>query len=203
MPGLNGLQAAAQIKRFLPDIRVLLLSGHILDAPYSEYKAQGFNFVILTKPIHPETLLNVLREKSTLEQCRGDASRILAVDDVEAHRNSLNRLLQRAGFSFIEAKTGAEAIKYSLEEQPDLILLDVNLPDENSYDVAKQLRANPATSGITIVHLTASDLSPQAKSRSLDAGTDEFLTQPIEPSALVKTLRSLLKLKYLREAAAD
>jgi two-component system cell cycle response regulator len=92
-----------------------------------------------------------------------------------------------------------EAIQKALEVVPDLVLLDLRLPDINGYDVCKELKANPKTAQVTVVHLTALDKTPEAEERSVAVGADEYLTAPIDPKRLVSRLRSLLQTKYLRD----
>src|ERR1700727_543098 len=87
-------------------------------------------------------------------------TKILAVDDNEALRYSLVRSLRDAGYQVQEAKNGAEALVLAAEF-PDLITLDVNLPDIHGFDVCKQIKSNPATSHIPILHLSSTAIDPE------------------------------------------
>jgi CheY-like chemotaxis protein len=80
--------------------------------------------------------------------------RILNVDDTDAARYAITKILTRAGFEVIEAATGAEALRKATRG-PDLVIPDVNLPDMSGLDVCRQLKANPATRNIPVLHLSA------------------------------------------------
>src|SRR6201998_2842181 len=82
---------------------------------------------------------------------RHNTIRILTVDDNEACRYSLARSLRDSGYQVVEAKTGAEAISRAAE-LPDLIPLDINLPDMNGFQVCRTIKADPATNHIPILH---------------------------------------------------
>src|SRR5579862_8962749 len=120
--------------------------------------------------------------------------RILTVDDNEALRYSLVRSLRDAGYQVIEAKTGAEAIARAAE-LPDLITLDVNLPDMNGFQVCRKIKADPATTHIPILHVSSTFVDPQSRVRGLEGGADAYLAEPIDRAELVATVGALLRLK--------
>jgi PAS domain S-box-containing protein len=122
----------------------------------------------------------------------GPRPRILNVDDDEANRYAVSRMLQGAGFEPIEARSGTEALERA-RGRPDAVLLDLRLPDLDGFEVCRRIRADPLTADLPIVHLTATYGSPDAWAAALDAGADVYLTHPVEPLVLVATLRSLLR----------
>ena len=126
--------------------------------------------------------------------------RILTVDDNEALRYSLVRSLRDAGYQVIEAKTGAEAIARAAE-LPDLITLDVNLPDMNGFQVCRKIKADPATTHIPILHVSSTFVDPQSRVRGLEGGADAYLAEPIDRAELVATVGALLRLKRAETAA--
>jgi DNA-binding response OmpR family regulator len=204
MPGINGLELAVEIKTLLPACRIILLSGHELTSRSVPYATKGYNFLLLTKPVPPGELLLKMRDEVGLDEQAEQHPKILHVDDVESHRYSVTRLLQHAGFDVTGAETGAEALAEAINHPPDLVLLDINLPDMNGFDVCRQLKESPETAKVTVVHLTASSGTPEAAAKSATVGADEFLTQPFIPAELIARLRSLLQAKYLtvdREAS--
>jgi CheY-like chemotaxis protein len=203
MPGLNGLDLAVQIKTLLPACQIVLLSGHELTSRSAPYATKGYNFVMLTKPVHPGELLEKLHEQGPVSDRHEQHPKILHVDDVESHRYSVTRLLQHAGFDVTGAGTGAEAIAEAINHPPDLVLLDINLPDMNGFDVCKHLRDNPETAEVTVVHLTASSGNPESAARSASVGADQFLTQPFIPAEFVAKLRSILQAKYLEKSPGE
>lgn len=197
MPGISGLEAAREIKQLLPGCRVIMLSGQPLASEFAPYHTKGFNFLLLSKPMHPEELLQNIGAYDDVAKHPTHRPRVLNVDDIEEHRYSISRVLARAGFEVSDAATGTEAIRKAIEFKPELVLLDIHLPDVNGYNVCKALKENPETAQIAVVHITASDKSVEAALHSAVVGADEYLTHPIVPNRLIHQLRELLQLRYL------
>jgi PAS domain S-box-containing protein len=128
---------------------------------------------------------------------------ILTVDDEPANRYAVSRVLMQAGYEVIEATTAGEALRLSLERKPDLIVLDVKLPDMSGYEVCRRLKGNPDTATILVLQVSATFVDSQDTVRSLDAGADSYLTQPVEPPVLVATVGALLRLRRAEEALRD
>lgn len=117
---------------------------------------------------------------------------ILNVDDDAAVRYVRTRVLQQAGFGVTEAATGKEALRLAAN-LPNLILLDVHLPDLNGLEVCRRLKADPATQFIPVMHLSATAREVTDTVRGLNCGADGYLTEPVEPEVLVATARALLR----------
>ena len=126
---------------------------------------------------------------------------ILNVDDDDAGRYAISRTLRQAGFDVKEASNGKEALR-GAEEQPDLILLDVNLPDINGFDVCRMIKNNPLTSHIPVLHISATYLDDESKVRGLETA-DGYLTQPVEPPVLISTIKALLRMKRAEKALRE
>ena len=126
---------------------------------------------------------------------------ILHVDDNEANRYVVSRMLRQAGFEFKEAATGEAALRLVAEQQPDLIILDVQLPDISGFEVCRRLKANPVTSSIPVLHLSASFVKSKDKVQGLESGADGYLAQPVEPIELIATVKALLRIRQAEEAA--
>ncbi|MDZ7958682.1 MAG: response regulator [Aulosira sp. DedQUE10] len=126
---------------------------------------------------------------------------ILHVEDNEANRYVVARILQDAGFTVVEAATGTAGLKAVAEHQPALVILDVKLPDISGFEVCRQIKANPETAFIPVLHLSASFTQSQDKAEGLDSGADAYLVQPVEPIELLATVRSLLRIRRAEEAA--
>ncbi|HXM44860.1 MAG TPA: ATP-binding protein [Bryobacteraceae bacterium] len=125
---------------------------------------------------------------------------IINVDDYDPGRYARTKVLAQAGFDVKEAATGREALRLASELKPELVLLDVNLPDMNGMEVCRRLKNNPVTSGIVVLHLTASSISPSNMVEGLNGGADSYLTEPIEPAVLVATIHALLRARQAEEA---
>ena len=124
---------------------------------------------------------------------------ILNVDDYEAARYARTEMLKRAGFQVLDAGTGAQALEVAAQSRPDLILLDVNLPDMDGFEVCRRLRADPGTLTVPIVHVSATFVSDRAQELAYEGGADSYLTDPVEPAVLLATIHSLLRLRRAEE----
>jgi CheY-like chemotaxis protein len=114
--------------------------------------------------------------------------KILVVEDVEDSRSILVITLERAfGYETLEAATGREAIEKALAEKPDLILMDLGLPDMPGVDAAKAIRQNPSTAHIPIIAHTAWTLSG-TRDAALEIGMVEYLEKPVPKEVLKKTV---------------
>ncbi len=121
---------------------------------------------------------------------------ILVVDDVEKNVKLLADLLTFKGYRVVTASGGVEALAKVESERPDLVLLDVMMPDVNGYDVCRQIRQHHATALLPVVMVTALDPGEE-RVKGLDAGADDFLTKPIAQAELLARVRSLLRIKQL------
>ena len=127
-----------------------------------------------------------------------ERAKVLVVDDTEGNRYSVSRLLRGAGFVVEEAATGAEALALALG-QPDVVVLDVNLPDINGFEVARRLRSSAETALIPILHLSASFLREEDRAEGLDSGANYYLTHPVDPSVFIATVRSLVRVRRIED----
>jgi CheY-like chemotaxis protein len=117
--------------------------------------------------------------------------RILLVEDNEFNRDMLSRRLQRKGFDVIIAEDGDQGIRLVQESRPDLILMDMDLPVLDGWEATRRLKADPATSGIPVVALTAHAMKSD-HDRAMASGCDDFATKPIEFAVLVEKIRRAL-----------
>jgi PAS domain S-box-containing protein len=123
------------------------------------------------------------------------APRILIVDDNAPLRYAVGRTLRQHGFEVLEAATGEEALTAAASEQPDLILLDVNLPDIHGFEVARGLKHDERTRSIPILQISASFVQLEHRMAGLAAGADAYLVEPVEPGELVANIRALLRMR--------
>ena len=130
-----------------------------------------------------------------------EAPRILVVDDTEANRYAVARHLRKAGYTVWEAPDGRRALARVGQEQPDLMVLDIRMPDMDGFEVVRRLRADPRTLHLPILHVSASFTDPVSHAEGLDSGADGYLTHPVEPLVLIATVRSLLRARSAEREA--
>jgi PAS domain S-box-containing protein len=128
-----------------------------------------------------------------------DPVTILHVDDDHASRRAVSAVLRQAGFTVREAASGAEALPL-LGARPDLVLLDVNLPDMSGFDLCRKIKADPATASVPVIHISGVYDQGEHKAQGLEGGAGAYLTKPVEPAELIAQVRALLR---LRRAEAD
>jgi len=116
---------------------------------------------------------------------------ILVVDDRPDARYALVKTLSGAGYDVRETATGRDALRLA-RLVPDLIVLDIALQDIDGFEVCRRLKMDAVTSGIPVVQKTAVFRDAEHRRRGLDAGADEYLTEPIAPQLLVDTVKRLL-----------
>ena len=116
------------------------------------------------------------------------------MDDTEQNRYVLSRILARAGLEVEQCTTGKEALE-RVKSCPDLVILDVKLPDLSGYEVCRRIKADPATRSVPVLQISASFVSNESKVQALEGGADGYLTHPIDATVLVATVKSLLRLK--------
>src|SRR5687767_6923958 len=117
--------------------------------------------------------------------------RILIVEDNEMNRDVLSRRLQRQGYDVLIATAGMDGLRLAYEGRPDLILMDLGMPDIDGWECTKRLKANVDTSAIPIIALTAHAMLGD-REKALDAGCDDFDTKPIDFPGLLERMNRLL-----------
>ena len=118
----------------------------------------------------------------------GVPRRILFIDDDPATLDGYSAYLAGSGYVVLPAATGQEALSLAAAWTPDVIVLDLGLPDIDGWEVARQLKAAPATANIPIIALTGADL-PHERVSAMRAGCDRHMSKPCEPAALVDVIR--------------
>jgi putative two-component system response regulator len=124
--------------------------------------------------------------------------RILIVDDDDQVRGYLRRLLTRSGYAVEESATAGEALLRVRLDPPDLVLLDLQLPDRSGHDVLEEIRAEPATRLLPVVMLTG-NASPAEKIRAQAEGVTDFISKPFSPEELMPRVRALAMLKQFAD----
>src|SRR5579863_2335757 len=104
-------------------------------------------------------------------------SSILNVDDYPPGLYARSKVLRQAGFEVAEATTGHQTVKLASELKPAVVLLDVNLPDIDGFEVCRRIRSNPALAATTILHVSASSVQEYQQVHGLDTGADGYLIE--------------------------
>jgi PAS domain S-box-containing protein len=128
---------------------------------------------------------------------------ILNVDDNGASLYAKSRVLRHAGFTVVEAPNGSTALRLAAESRPDLVLLDVHLPDMSGFEVCQRIKGAPNTANLLVLHISASFVETHHKTRGLEGGADGYLTEPVQPEELIATVRAFLRLRRTEAALRE
>jgi signal transduction histidine kinase len=120
--------------------------------------------------------------------------KILNVDDDPINRYIRTEVLRQGGFEVIEASNGSDALRIFEQENPPLVLLDINMPDMHGTEVCRRIRDQSPALTVMVLHISASDVTPEARVRGLEGGADGYLVEPVEPELLLATVNSMMRL---------
>ncbi len=132
-----------------------------------------------------------------------DLPLILNVNDHDGARYMITRMLERSGYSVIEAISGGDALEKIRKLRPLMVVLDIKLPDLSGLEVCRQMKQDPETQWIKVLHTSAVFIAPEAKVQSLNSGADGYLAHPFEQEELLATARSLLRLQEAERKLRD
>jgi two-component system cell cycle response regulator DivK len=118
--------------------------------------------------------------------------RVLVIEDQEDNRRIARDLLTASGYEFIEAVDGQQGLEVAEREKPDLILMDIQLPLMDGYEVTRRVKANPALKHIPIIAVTSYALSGDDE-KAFAAGCDGYVTKPYSPKLLLAKIREFVK----------
>ena len=127
---------------------------------------------------------------------------ILVVDDNAPGRYVTVHALRSGGHQVAEAASGAEALEQAARLQPDLMVLDVNLPDISGFEVAQRVRQNPALDTVPILMVSAARVADTDRVLGLEGGADAYLTHPIDPAVRAEVRRKKRRNNRIAGAAA-
>jgi pilus assembly protein CpaE len=130
------------------------------------------------------------------------AEKILVVDDDLDTLRLVGLMLERQGYRIMAASSGQQALSMIYSEKPDLVLLDLMMPEMDGIEVARRLRASPETAEILIIMFTAKS-QIEDKLEGFDAGADDYLTKPTQPRELIAHVKAVLKRSGMRQAAPE
>jgi putative two-component system response regulator len=127
-------------------------------------------------------------------QALGRVPLVLVIEDDRTQRQMLTRLLEAASYEVVGLADGETGLRAVVEHQPDMVLLDLNLPRLDGFEVCKQLRADPATATLPVIIITG-HTSTEDMVAALDAGADDFVTKPFQQVELLARMRSAFRLR--------
>src|SRR5688572_27592905 len=116
--------------------------------------------------------------------------RIVVVDDDAVNRDMLSRRLTKRGYEVVLAETGRQAVDAARAHRPDLILMDMGLPDMDGAEATRLIKAEPATGAVPVIALTAHAME-QDRRRAMDAGCNDYDTKPVDLERLLAKIRAL------------
>ena len=128
---------------------------------------------------------------------------IINVDDNEPSRYAKSRILRQAGFHVHDAATGEEGIELVKVYHPDLVLLDVNLPDIHGIEVCRRVKGAADSASVIVLQISASAVAAPQATAALNSGADAYLTEPVDPEVLVATVRAMLRLRKVERDLAE
>jgi two-component system, sensor histidine kinase len=128
---------------------------------------------------------------------------ILNVNDSEASLYMVGRMLKKAGYRVVDATTGLGALELLAKERPDLVVLDIRLPDISGIEVCRRIRQHPELGSTKVLQTSATYVTAANKVESLEGGADAYLAQPFEAQELVATVHSLVRLHRAEQALRE
>ncbi|MBK7449945.1 MAG: response regulator [Anaerolineales bacterium] len=206
MPEMTGLELIEKLQNH-PDGKPsysYLITAY--DVPGLKVTAQRLkvNDVII-KPVRPERICqiatNAIDEMKHATHPTGSKAstkrkfKLLVADDVMDNVTLLTRYLEYEGYDQVTARDGQEALDKIRDELPDLILLDVNMPNKDGFTVLEEIRNDPSVAHIPVIILTAARLDPSDVQSGLNLGADDYVTKPFDRHELMARIRTKLRVK--------
>jgi len=214
LPGMDGLSATRIIKKdpALKAIPVVALTSYAMQGDDKKVLEAGCDAYI-TKPIDTRSFMETVKKfctnaqnptefrkevESQKEKNARDRARILIVDDDPRNVKLLSAQLAKSQYEILQAYGGMEALEKARKTSPDLILLDIMMPDLNGYEVTKRLRNESKTAHIPVILITALD-SSENTIQGFEAGAEDFLSKPVNTVELLARVKSMLQLRHYQK----
>ena len=205
MPEMNGLELIEKLQSHpggRPTFTILITA---YDVPGLKVTARRLKVnETIIKPIRAEQICQTVgRVIGEMEHAQSPGrseeshptSRILVADDVPDNVSLLARYLQKEGYAFVTATNGVETLEKARSEMPDLILLDVNMPEKDGFEVLREIRADSTIGHIPVIILTAARPDLVDIQYGLNLGADDYITKPFDRHELVARIRARLRVK--------
>ncbi len=206
MPEMTGLELIEKLQNH-PGGRpahTYLVTAY--DVPGLKVTAQRLKVdEVLIKPVRPERIYQIvsrnmedMKYATHPNRSAKSASRkfkILVADDRPDNLTLMARYLDYEGYDHVEALDGVEAMIKVQDDMPDLVLLDINMPNKDGFTVLEEIRANPALEHIPVIILSAARLDPADVQEGLNLGADDYITKPFDRHELMARIRTKLRVK--------
>jgi len=206
MPEMTGLELIEKLQNH-PGGRpahTYLVTAY--DVPGLKVTAQRLKVdEVLIKPVRPERIYQIvsrdmedMKHSTHPNRSAKSASRkfkILVADDRPDNLTLMARYLDYEGYDHVEALDGVEAMIKVQDDMPDLVLLDINMPNKDGFTVLEEIRANPALEHIPVIILSAARLDPADVQEGLNLGADDYITKPFDRHELMARIRTKLRVK--------
>jgi diguanylate cyclase (GGDEF)-like protein/PAS domain S-box-containing protein len=206
MPEMTGLQLIEKLQNNPAGRPTFAYIITAYDVPGLRLTARHLNVTeVFTKPVNPERICQIM--VSTIEkinQAKPVDIKVLAspkqftiliADDQPDNLTLLTRYLEGEGYNYIKARDGLEALEKVRGERPDLVLLDVNMPNKDGFTVLEEIRADPAIQHIPVIMLTAAKPDAISVQFGLNLGADDYITKPFDHRELLARIRTKLRVK--------
>ncbi|GAA2854232.1 hypothetical protein GCM10010517_12260 [Streptosporangium fragile] len=136
-----------------------------------------------------------------MDETQSAGATVLVVDDTPTKLYILSSWLRRSGHQVVQATGGVEALTKVRELRPDLVVLDVRLPDITGYEVCEQIKADESTSSIPVIQISGAAITPADRAQGLERGADAYLAEPVEPDEFAATVEATLRYYRARQRA--
>ncbi len=210
MPGMNGFELIERLQAHPAGrpVHTILMTAY--DVPGLKETARRLNVHdTLIKPVPTERICQLVnqildhmgRTSNQIEKVENPHRfKILLADDLPDNITLLTRYMQSEGYSYVSAANGVEVLERARRDMPDLILLDVNMPEKDGFTALQELRADPAIKHIPVIILTAARPSPNDIQWGLNLGADDYVTKPFDKRELLARIRTKLRVKEAEDA---
>jgi signal transduction histidine kinase/DNA-binding response OmpR family regulator len=208
MPGMSGLELIEKLQDGCKPAHTILMTAY--DTPGLSITIRRLDIQdYLVKPVDPERICDIVsraakeiipyRMAATAED-RKRPFKILIADDYPDNVRLLSVRLRNEGYEHITAFDGDEALAKMQEEQPDLALLDVNMPKKDGFVVLQEMRADPHIAHIPAIMITAARIGVKDVQEGLSLGADDYVTKPVDWRELAARIRAKLRVKQAEDA---
>ena len=206
MPEMTGLQLIEKLQNNPAGRPTFSFVITAYDVPGLRLTARHLNVTeVFNKPINPQRICQIIVETiEKINQAQPTVSKeivarkpstILIADDQPDNLLLLTRYLESEGYNYLKAKDGLETLEKVRGELPDLVLLDVNMPNKDGFTVLEEIRADPAICHIPVIILTAARLDSIEVQFGLNLGADDYVTKPFNRRELLARIRTKLRAK--------